>query len=175
MSPTDSATRAPVEILREVFEETLNRRDADALVPLWGEEIVEVFPHATLRGRDEVRNYFAETFAALPDFQMEPERIVGEGEIVFVKWRLTGTFSGASWMGIAPTGTRLELRGMDCITVRNGLVAHNFVIFDQASFARQIGMLPGQDSAGDRAMTAAFNARTRLKRRLGGRTQASGQ
>jgi steroid delta-isomerase-like uncharacterized protein len=125
-----------------------------------------VFPTGTLRGRDEVRAYFAAAFAALPDFHIQAERIAGDEEIVFVRWHLTGTHSGAAWMGIEPTGKRLELDGMDCFTIRDGLVVHNHVIYDTASFARQIGMLPAQGSAADRTMTAAFNLRTQLRKRL---------
>jgi steroid delta-isomerase-like uncharacterized protein len=160
-------TRSPTEIIRELFEELLNRRDADALVPYWAEDLVEEFPVGTYRGRDSVRAYFAETFAALPDFHIEAQRIVGEGETVFVKWRLTGTFAGTPWMGIEPTGSRIELDGMDCFTFRDGLVVHNHAIYDSASFGRQIGMLPRQGSAADRAMTKAFNARVKLQKRLG--------
>jgi steroid delta-isomerase-like uncharacterized protein len=167
MADAVTETRSPTEVIRELFEEVLNRRDPDALVRYWAEDIVEEFPVAgTLRGRDRVRAYFAETFAALPDFRIEAQRIVGERDTVFVKWRVTGTFSGAPWMGIEPTGSRIELDGMDCFTFRDGVAVHNHIIYDSASFARQIGMLPPQSSAADRAMTKAFNARVRLRKRL---------
>jgi predicted ester cyclase len=166
MAEAVTEARSPVELARTVFEEVLNQRDADALRPYWAEEIVEVFPTGTLRGRQAVRDYFAEVFAALPDFHIEAERVAGDEETVFVKWHLSGTFSGEPWMGVEPTGSRIELDGMDCFTVRNGLVVHNHVIYDTTSFARQVGMLPAQGSVGDRAMTAVFNARTRLRDRL---------
>ncbi|MBK7585567.1 MAG: nuclear transport factor 2 family protein [Myxococcales bacterium] len=162
---TTAGDRKPVELMRELFERVLNQRDADALVPYWAPDIVEEFPMETLRGRDAVRRYFAETFAALPDFEIKAKSIVGEGETVFVRWRATGTFSGAPWMGIEATGSRIQLDGIDCFTIRNGLVVSNFVVFDQLAFARQIGMLPKFRSAMDRAMTRAFNLRTKLTRR----------
>ena len=166
MPDTATTTRSPVELAREVFEDVLNRRDADALLPYWSEDVVEEFPIGTLQGRAKVRDYFAETFAALPDFHIEAQSIVGDEETVFVKWLLRGTFSGQSWMGIEPTGSSIELQGMDCFTIRDGLVVHNHVIYDAAAFARQIGMLPSQDSPADRALTRSFNARTRLRKRL---------
>jgi steroid delta-isomerase-like uncharacterized protein len=159
-------TRSPVDLAHEVFAEVLNRRDAQALVPYWAEDVVEVFPTGTLTGREQVRDYFAQTFAAIPDFHIEAERIAGDEQTVFVKWRLTGTFSGAPWMGYEPTGSRVDLHGMDCFTFRDGLVVHNHVIYDRASFGQQIGMLPADGSSADRAMLAAFNARTRLRKRL---------
>ena len=167
MADAATETRSPTEVAREVFDEVLNRRDPNALIQYWDDDIVEEFPIVgTVRGRDQARAYFAETFAALPDFHIDAQRIVGEGETVFVKWRVTGTFSGAPWMGIEPTGSRVELDGMDCFTFRDGVVIHNHVIYDGASFARQIGMLPPHGSTADRAMTKAFNARVRLRKRL---------
>lgn len=166
MATADVETPSLVEIAREVFETVLNQRDADALRPYWADDLVEELPTGTYRGPGEMARYFAETFAALPDFHIEPERIAADGETVFVKWRLTGTFSGAPWQGIEPTGDRIELDGMDCFTFREGKIVHNAVVFDQMSFGRQIGMLPAQDSLGERGMRAAFNARTKLKRRF---------
>ena len=167
MADATITTRSPVELAQEVFGEVLNKRDADLLVPYWAEDIVEEFPETTIHGSRGMRDYFAAVFAAIPDFHMDAEHIVGDDETVFVKWVMTGTFTGSPWTGIEATGSSIRLHGMDCFTVRDGLIVHNHVIYDGTSFARQIGMLPAQDSAADRAMTKAFNARTRLRARFG--------
>jgi steroid delta-isomerase-like uncharacterized protein len=167
MATIETETRSPVQIARHIFEDLLNQRDADALRAYWADDLVEELPTGTYRGPDEMARYFAETFAALPDFHIEPEEVIGEDDKVFVKWRLNATFSGGVWQGIEATGDRIELLGIDCFTFREGKITHNEVVFDQMSFARQIGMLPAQDAVGERAMKGAFNARTKLKRRLG--------
>ena len=167
MATAETDKPSPVDTARDVFENVINQRDAEALRPYWSDDLVEEFPTQTYHGPDEMVRYFAETFSALPDFHIEPERIAGHDETVFVKWRLTGTFTGAPWQGIQPTGDRIELNGVDCVTVRDGKVVHNAVIFDQLSFAQQIGMLPAKDSIGERAMRALFNMRTKLKHRFG--------
>jgi steroid delta-isomerase-like uncharacterized protein len=167
MATAKTEVLSPVRIARHIFEDVLNQRDADALRPFWAQDLVEELPMGTYRGPDEMARYFAETFAALPDFHIEPEEVIGEDDTVFVKWRMTGTFSGRQWQGIEPTGHRIELLGIDCFTFRGEQIVHNEVAFDQMSFARQIGMLPPQDSIGERTMKRAFNARTKLKRRLG--------
>jgi steroid delta-isomerase-like uncharacterized protein len=166
MATAETATRSPVEIARHIFEDVLNQRDADALRAYWADELVEVLPTGTYRGPDEMANYFAEVFAAQPDFHIVPEKILGEEDTVFVKWRATGTFNGNRWQGIEATGDRVELFGIDCFTFRDGKIVRNEVAFDQMSFARQIGMMPAQDSVGERATKGAFNARTKLKERF---------
>lgn len=65
-------------------------------------------------------------------------------------------------MGLAPTGKKVEIDGMDHFVVRDGAVVSNFVVFDQMQYALQLGMLPPPDSAGDRALKRIFNARTKL-------------
>jgi steroid delta-isomerase-like uncharacterized protein len=166
MAAVDTETLSPVDVAREVFENVLNQRDAEALRLYWADDLVEELPTGTYRGPDEMARYFAETFAALPDFHIEPEQIAGDGETVFVKWRMTGTFRGAPWQGIEPTGDRIELNGIDCFTFREGKIAHNTAVFDQVSFGRQIGMMPAKDSLGERGMRAALNARTKLTHRF---------
>jgi hypothetical protein len=67
--------------------------------------------------------------------------------------------------GIDPTGRAVAIDGMDHLVVRDGTIVSNFIVSDQMQFARQIGMLPPDGSAGDRATKAAFNARARLRGR----------
>ena len=83
-----------------------------------------------------------------------------------VEWRMRGTFNGAPFQGIEPTGKQVELRGVDVMRIENDRIAHNTAYYDGMDFARQIGMMPAQDSAGERAMIGAFNAVTKLRGRL---------
>jgi steroid delta-isomerase-like uncharacterized protein len=166
MPTVKTETLSPVDTAREIFDTVLNQRNAEALRLYWADDLVEELPTGTYRGADEMARYFANIFSALPDFQIEAERICGDDEVVFVRWRMTGTFSGAPWQGIEPTGDRIELTGIDCFTFHGGKVVHNVAVFDQTSFGRQIGMLPAKDSLGERGMRAACNVRTKFKHRF---------
>jgi len=152
------------ELIRWAFER-LNARDVDSLKPFWGPEIVERFPDRTCRGKEEVAAYFEEALAAIPDWKIEITSLAEHGDDVFVHWHLTGTHEG-TLLGIEGTGKPLAIDGMDHFVVRDGKVVSNFVVFDQLQYARQIGMIPPDGSAADRAMKAAFNARTKLTERL---------
>ena len=50
--------------------------------------------------------------------------------------------------------------------LRDGRIVSNFVVFDQMQYSRQLGILPSQDSVGDKAMKAAFNLKTKLAKKL---------
>jgi predicted ester cyclase len=162
-TPSETATNA--ELIRWAFD-VLNTHDVAPLKPYWNESTRERFPNATCVGPEEIGAYFEATFAAMPDFHIEIVGLAEQGNDVFVQWRITGTHSGAAWQGIAPTGKRLALDGIDHFVVREGKVESNFVVFDQLQFARQIGMMPADGSTADRAMKATFNGKTRLLERI---------
>jgi steroid delta-isomerase-like uncharacterized protein len=143
----------------------LNEGDVAALKELWTEDTIERFPDKTCRGGEEIAAYFEGTLVAIPDFHIEVLAIAEQGDDVFVQWHLTGTHAGPL-LGIAPTGKRLAIDGIDHFVVRDGKVVSNFVVSDQLEYARQIGMMPADGSAGDRALKALFNARSKLARRL---------
>ncbi len=164
--PTDVSNG---ELIRWAFE-ILNGGDVTPLRGFWNADTVERFPDATCRGADEIAAYFEGVFAALPDFHMRVDSLVEQGDDVFVHWHLTGTHTGAPFSGIAATGREVAIDGIDHFVLRSGTVVSNFVVFDQMQFARQIGLLPPDGSAADRAMKTAFNGKTELVRRVRART-----
>jgi predicted ester cyclase len=123
-----------------------------------------------MNSREEVVTWFRSFFDAVPDLHMEVEDVVIAGEPgherVTVRWRVTGTFSGKPYLGIEPTGSPIDLRGIDLIQIEDGRVAGNNIYYDQLAFARQIGMLPPEGSVGDRLMTGAFNLVTKGRARV---------
>jgi steroid delta-isomerase-like uncharacterized protein len=153
------------ELVRWTFD-ALNRHDVESLRQVWTDATVERFPSGTVYGGDAMAEYFTTLFAALPDLHMDVVAIAETGEDVFVHWHMTGTHSGGPFEGLEPTGRRVAVDGMDHFVIRDGAVATNFVVFDQMQFARQIGLLPDDGSAADKATKAAFNAKTRLMARL---------
>jgi steroid delta-isomerase-like uncharacterized protein len=164
MPPTPS----PADVAASIFE-SLQGRDLDAVAALQHDDIVDDFVAVGVyRGRAAVRGFFAELFAAVPDLTLTPERILDAGDHAIVQWRIAGTFSGGPFQGVHATGRRVELRGVDVMHVVDGLLVDNVIYYDGLSFARQIGMLPANDSRGDRAMTTAFNAATDLRSKLPG-------
>jgi predicted ester cyclase len=102
----------------------------------------------------------------MPDFHIEVVATAEEGESVFVQWKLTGTHTGGPFSGVDATGRRIEMDGIDHFTVREGRVISNFVVFDQMQFARASGLLPEDGTPADKAMKAAFNAKTKLVERI---------
>ena len=138
MAPPEGATT--VDLLRWVFDR-LNEHDIASLRRFWTPQTVECFPDATCRGADEVARYFEDKFAAIEGFHLEVVAIAVEGSDAMVHWRMDG---------------------IDHFVLEGATVVSNTVVFDQMAFARQVGLLPADRTAADRALKAVFNARTRL-------------
>jgi len=149
------------ELAQQVLD-AINAHDVEALRGLWADDVEERFPDKTCHGKEELSAYFKGLFAALPDLRMDLVSAVEDGETVFARWRLTATHTGAQFNGIDTTGKAITLDGMDQFTFRDGRMAANFVVFDQMEFGRQLGLLPPDGSPPDRALKAAFNAKTKV-------------
>jgi steroid delta-isomerase-like uncharacterized protein len=164
--------KAVEEKVRSYFE-AMDARDANAMAAHWREDGVEdVVPVGLMRGRDELRDFFASMFAAMPDARTTVTRLIAGEQSCAVEWRLEGTFDGAPYMGLEPTGNHVEIRGLDLLELEEGELVSNTAYFDGAGFARQIGMLPADGSGADRAMKSAFNAVTKLRRAVAERRPA---
>jgi len=158
MAPPEGATT--VDLLRWTFDR-LNDHDVASLRLFWTPQTVEQFPDATCRGADEVVRYFEDKFAGIEGFHLEVVAIVVEGDDAMVHWRMTGRHVGPV-LGVAGTGRPVRMDGIDHFVLRESTVVSNTVVFDQMAFARQVGLLPADRSAPDRALKALFNARTTL-------------
>jgi len=165
------AKRAVVTATARSYFDALAARDADAVARAWDAEGVnDLVPLGIFRGSAAIRAFFEEMFAAMPDIRFTVERIVADDKAAAVQWRATGTFSGGPFQGLEPNGRPVDLRGSDCLAIEDGRIVHNTGVFDGAAFARQIGMLPAEDSGADRAIRAGFNTMTKLRRTVARRT-----
>jgi steroid delta-isomerase-like uncharacterized protein len=168
MDTTDQV-RSPGQMARDGFEAIFDRRDIDAMRPLWTDESVLrlLALGIDVRGADAIAAFFRELFAAAPDAKMTIDHVVEDDRHAVVQWTLTATFDGAPFQGIEATGKPIALRGCDVFRyTEDRKLESNTVYYDGAEFARQIGMLPRRGSAADRGLLQAFNARVRLQRRL---------
>ena len=126
---------------RDLLRGTRRARDVEAAAACWAPDGVDnMVGQTTLDGPEGVRAFFGELFAAMPDFAFAVESVTAEEDRVAVRWSATGTFAGTgSFQGIAPTGQRVELTGLDLLHVRDGMLVHNDAFTDGLGLARQLG------------------------------------
>ncbi|MGQ0467925.1 MAG: ester cyclase [Sporichthyaceae bacterium] len=146
--------------------DAINRHDVAAMRALWADDVTVRFPDATCHGADAIAAYIEGILAALPDFHIDLQTLAADGDSVFIRYVITGTHTGP-FKGVSGTGKRVELPGMDHFTIRDGKIVSNFVIFDQMDIGRQLGLLPPENSAPDKALKALFNGGIAAKKKIG--------
>src|SRR3954451_18449505 len=135
------------EVVREYFDAMLEK-DLDRAVATWkpGSED-RIYGFADMVAPHGIRDYFGSMFAAIPDFTIEVDSMVAEGDQVAVRWHAAGTFDGAKkFQGLVPNGRRVELEGIDLFTVEESEIVSNQAYTNGMEFARQVGGRPPQDS-----------------------------
>jgi predicted ester cyclase len=155
------------DVVREYFE-ALMAKDLERAVATWKPGSQDrLYGFADMVAPDGIRDYFASIFAAIPDFTLEVDSMVAEGDQVAVHWHAGGTFGGSQkFQGLVPNGRRVELEGLDLLTVEEGEIVSNHAYTNGMEFARQVGALPPQGSGPERAMAAAFNAKTAIEKKI---------
>jgi len=165
--PAISGERSPSEaeaIARGYFE-AINRHDLDGAVALWaagGREHVR--GQVDVGAPDGVRTLIGGLLNSLPDLSFEILSTTCEEGRCGVQWRLHGTFAGpAPLSGIAPTGDRVTLEGLDLLTIRDGLIQSSDAFTDTTAFQRQIGMVPSLGSPAEQRLMSVFNVKTGVR------------
>ncbi len=156
--------KAVEEHARSYFEAIANR-DTSAMVRHWRSDAVDdLVPLGPLRGTGEIEAFFRELFEAVPDLETSVTRVVAGETQAAVEWRMTGNFTGAPFQGVDPTGRRVDMRGLDLLEIEDGQIVGNTAYYDGMTFARQIGLMPPENSSAENAMKSAFNAATKVRR-----------
>jgi ketosteroid isomerase-like protein len=93
-----------------------NRHDLDAFIACIHSEYRSeqpVHPTRAFVGSQQVRQNWAEVFAGVPDFHAELLRSAYEDDTGWAEWQ---------WRGSRVDGTRLDMRGVTIVGVRDGRI-----------------------------------------------------
>ncbi|PZF56398.1 ester cyclase [Curtobacterium sp. MCBD17_034] len=74
---------------------------------------------------------------AMPDYSVEHQDVIVQGDRVAVRNTVSGTHQGA-FMGHGPTGKRIEMRTMDMHQVRDGRIVATWHLEDFAGLVAQL-------------------------------------
>jgi steroid delta-isomerase-like uncharacterized protein len=141
-----------------------DRQDIEATVATFTEDCYYRVPGLgiELRGKDEIRHWYRETFEAVPDFRNSDERYYTSEGNVFFEANIEGTHLG-TWAGWGPTGRTFKVPILVRIPIAaDGLLEAEIVYFDNAGLFMQLGILPEQGSRQERVMQAIQRLRSRL-------------
>lgn len=96
-------------------------------------------------GREGFRSFFRTLTTAFPDAHLESQTMVVDDENVAFAYTLTGTHQG-SFNGVAPTGRRIEVRGLQIGRFEDGQIVERWGSTDEMGIMAQIGAAPAASS-----------------------------
>lgn len=140
------STETNKKLARRLYDDVLNDRRLDVVDEL---ALADYAEHDPLPGQRD-------GLAGLKDRAMmlvegltstyTVEDVIAEGDRVVVRWRNTGTHSGA-FLGIPPTGRSFSIAGIDVYRIENDRLAEHWHVVDQLTMLQQLGLIPTPEGA----------------------------
>jgi steroid delta-isomerase-like uncharacterized protein len=101
------------------------------------------------RGPDDVKRIVTMLRAMLPDFAIQVEAIVAEGDVVVSRYTATATDT-RGYMGLPPTGKSIRTPAIQIFRFANGKIVESWAARDDLGTLRQLGHLPPLGPPSDR-------------------------
>ena len=95
---------------------------------------------------EDAKQEAANVRRGFPDLESTIEDLIAERNKVVVHWRAQATHRG-EYMGIPPSGNRVDFRGISIYRIEGGKIAESWSVSDLLGMMQQLGAVrePGQD------------------------------
>jgi steroid delta-isomerase-like uncharacterized protein len=80
--------------------------------------------------------------AAFPDLKFTINDIIADGDKVWALSTLTGTHTGAAFMGMPANGKSFTAQGVDIVRITNGKAVEHWGFYDNMKMMADLGMMP---------------------------------
>jgi steroid delta-isomerase-like uncharacterized protein len=135
----------PKTLVRRIYEEIVNQGNMavaeEILAPDFVEHIPIPVPGQPARGPEALTWFITAFRTAFPDLHVTVEQMMAEEAFVAARITWQGTHQG-EFMGISPTGKRVQVTGIDICRVAHGQVQEHWGQLDVVSFLQQLHLMP---------------------------------
>lgn len=130
------------DTVKNFYEMVVNRKNTVFANSLISADFKDHNPfHGSDGTREGTKKFFLEYFVSFPDLKFTVDRMVAEGDMVVSHVTATGTNKG-TFMGMAATGRKVKIMGMDMVRVANGQLAERWGVWDTMGMMTQLGLVP---------------------------------
>jgi steroid delta-isomerase-like uncharacterized protein len=129
-------------LLRRSVEEAWLKGNMEVADEVYAADVVLHSPLAgETTGIDAVKGVIRAARAAFPDFRIEIEHLIAEGDMVVNHTSTTGTHEG-EYAGIPPSGKPFKAEGISIARVADGKVAEIWGLTNLIELLRGVGTTP---------------------------------
>lgn len=98
-------------------------------------------PPGVAQGAEGFKQVISMFRSGFPDLQVTVDQMIAEGDTVAARFTMSGTHQG-EFMGIPPTGKRMEITGIDVVRIENGKMVEHWGNSDDLGMMQQLGVIP---------------------------------
>ena len=126
----------------------VNTRNVDKIVDQYAEDATFQVPNLVkpLKGKDAIRSFLSNSFAAFPDWSMDVSRVIVHGNDVVVVDSVSGThtgpLTGIDGKAIAPTHKKFISEEMTRVVLNEHGKVQSLRSYGTADLNRQLGLSP---------------------------------
>lgn len=134
-------TRTELLVFCERRVDAWRRRDPAALAADHADRGSVVSPiFSKVSGREAIQRSYESLFQSFPDWTMDNEPALIDGDRVAVPFTARATHAGR-FMGLDGTGRRCEIHGVLLMDMADGFIAHERRVYDFTGLLIQLGVL----------------------------------
>ncbi len=128
---------------QQFFEDMLGKANWGLADDLMASDVVMHHPSSPqpVAGVKNVVGFLGAFRAGFPNMTMKVEFAFGEGDMVAIRWRMSGTQT-AELFGIPPSGKNVSVAGISLLRFSDGKVVEDWVSEDSLGLMQQIGVIP---------------------------------
>jgi len=139
-------TDANKKIVTEFIDGLFSRGDLGSVDAYLSDHFVDHDPpFGTSGDREGMRAAGALIRAGFPDWHSELHLLIAEGDAVAEHFTAEGTHQGEI-MGVAPTGRKMILKGINIFRIRDGRIIERWGRLDEFGLLQQLGVIPTVDA-----------------------------
>ena len=137
-------------IIKRFVEELWNARRLEVADQIFSEDCMThqlrsgVLAEPAHRGPHAMKEHVSGWLMSLPDLRFNVEQMIADRDRVVSQLVMEGTHQG-TWMGISPTGKRLQIRMVTIHRIANSKIVEDWVLVESLGFFQQLGVLPGTE------------------------------
>lgn len=130
-------------LVRRVFEEMWHKGNLDFAEEVFTSDYIQhgMGGPEEIHGPEGYKQNVATIRSAFPDFHVEIKDQIAEGDRVVTRYATSGTHRG-EFMGVAPTGKRIETTAVGIDRFSGGKIVESWEQYDALGMLQQLGLIP---------------------------------
>ena len=125
------------------YQDLHNANQLEALDEVMAIDFISHAPQypGTLAGLAGAKQSHRINLAVFPDFKVEIQDLIAEGDQVVMRFKAGGTHTGVPLFDVPPSGRRFDIEGISIFRLVNGKIVEHWAVEDELGIMSQLGLI----------------------------------